>query len=487
MSDETIKTTSASEAERAGRERREALPRRDLGILADRLAGFDPLAMLEAQASTRIPELGPLRYERMAANEFSFLRGSAAIMAHDLAMSPATGLEAQLCGDAHVSNFGVFLSPERRLVFDVNDFDETLPGPFEWDVKRLMASAAVALSSQGHPDRVIAETVAFATKRYRVSMREMATMGNLDVWYQSLDVSANVVALKEIFADAESSPVDEIIAKSERSSSLRAFQKLTEFQGGRLRFRPDPPVVVPMEEILIDEFKGTEVVEIIRQALDAYAETLTSDRASLLRTYMPVDMARKVVGVGSVGTRCFVILLLGCGIDDPLILQVKEAMPSVLESHLGPSACSNSGERVVAGQRMMQTTPDIFLGHTRADYTATESHDFYFRQFHDGKASANLDVIKSTKLFRAYVATCAWTLARGHARSGERGAIAEYLGQSTAFDKAMASFSLAYVERNRRDHAAFLKAIREGRIDATDEKAGSSGHASESPSQPKGP
>jgi hypothetical protein len=388
-------------------------------------------------------------------------------MAHDLAMSPSTGLEAQLCGDAHVANFGVFLSPERRLVFDVNDFDETLPGPFEWDVKRLMASAAVILSAQGHRDKVIADTVQGATERYRLAMRDMATQGNLDVWYQRLDVEENVVVLKEIFADATSSPVDEIIAKAERSSSIRAFEKLTEFDGGRLRFRPDPPVVVPLEEILIDDLKGADVLEIIRQALDGYADSMASDRSYLLKSYVPVDMARKVVGVGSVGTRCFVILLLGQGIEDPLILQVKEAMPSVLESHLGPSVYENAGERVVAGQRMMQTTPDIFLGHTRGFYSATESHDSYFRQFHDGKASANLDDIKSTKLFRAYVQTCAWTLARAHARSGQRVAIAEYLGQGPVFDKAMVAFALAYVDRNRADYAAFKEAVASGRLNTS--------------------
>ena len=465
--DPGIKSAEATAAERAGQKRREALPRRDLGKLAPRLANFDPLALLEAQAATRIPDLGPLRYERMAANEFTFLRGAAAVMAHDLAMSPMTGFEAQLCGDAHVANFGVFLSPERRLVFDVNDFDETLPGPFEWDVKRLMASAAVALSSQGHGEKVIADTVQRSTERYRLAMRDMATLGNLDVWYQRLDVGESVVALKEIFANADSSPVDEIIAKAERSSSRRSFQKLTEFSAGKLQFRADPPVVVPLQEILIDEFKGADVIDITRQALDGYAETIASDRAQLLRSYTPVDMARKVVGVGSVGTRCFIILLLGQGIDAPLILQVKEAMPSVLESHLGPSAFDNAGERVVAGQRMMQTTPDIFLGHTRGFYTATESHDFYFRQFHDGKASANLEEIKNTKLFRSYTMTCAWTLARAHARSGQRRAIAEYLGSSDAFDRAMTSFALAYVERNRQDYGSFTHAIATGRLNAT--------------------
>jgi uncharacterized protein (DUF2252 family) len=466
MSDPMPTSTGAAAERLSGRRRREALPRRDLGILAGRLSGFDPLALLEAQAASRIPELGPLRYERMAVDELSFLRGSAALMAHDLALSPTTGLEAQLCGDAHVANFGVFLSPERRLVFDVNDFDETLRGPFEWDVKRLMASAAVLLSSQGFGDKVVVDTIQFASERYRLAMREMAAKGNLDVWYQHLDLAENVVALKDLFASPGLSPIDDIIARAERSSSRRSFQKMTEVDAGRLRFRDDPPVLVRLEEILIEERRGSDVRLLITEALDAYAASLSSDRAQLLAGYEPVDMARKVVGVGSVGTRCFVILLLGQGIDDPLILQVKEAVPSVLESHLGPSEHENAGARVVAGQRLMQTTPDIFLGYARSDYTPTESHDFYLRQFHDGKASANLAELRGNKLFRAYLATCAWTLARAHARSGQRAAIAEYLGQSNAFDKAMASFALAYVERNRRDHETFVEAIAAGRLEA---------------------
>ena len=472
MSDTAPVTTMTAHGAEAGRARRDTLPRKDLGALATRPDGFDPVSLLEAQAVPRVQSLIPLRHLRMSANEFAFLRGSAASMAYDLALSPSTGLEVQLCGDAHIANFGVFLSPERRLVFDVNDFDETTPGPFEWDVKRLVASAAVAMVSQGYSDKSVAEVVRASVARYREAIRSMAKMGNLDVWYQGLDLSSNVEDLRQVFKREGSSPIDDIIAKAQRSNSKRAFQKMTSFEGGRLRFRHDPPVVVPLSELLAEDrlgpsnFDGRTESEIMDAIVTEYAKTLSTDRAHLLFTYEQVDMARKVVGVGSVGTRCFVALLLGRDMDDPLILQVKEAMPSVLESHLGPSAFANAGERVVAGQRLMQTTPDMFLGYMQAQYTETESHDFYFRQFHDGKASANLEVIDSAELFKSYVAVCAWTLARAHARSGDRAAIAAYLGNSPSFDKAMVEFALAYVERNRSDYGAFVDAIATGRLES---------------------
>ena len=470
MAEESPLTTKTAQGVTAGKARREALPRKDLGRLGDRPADFDLVALLESQEALRVPELVPLRHQRMSVSEFTFLRGSAASMAYDLALTPSTGIDAQLCGDAHVANFGVFLSPERRLVFDVNDFDETLPGPFEWDVKRLMASAAVGLSSQGHPDTVIADVVKTASESYRTGMVDLASKGTLDVWYERLDIEANMDALKEVFKDEASSPIDEIVARARKSNSRRSFQKMTHFASGRLRFRPDPPVIVPLEDLLSQgeiepsNFTGKQPMEVMESVLGEYALTLPSDRAHLLSTYELVDMARKVVGVGSVGTRCFVILLLGRDLDDPLILQVKEAMPSVLESHLGPAAQDNAGARVVAGQRLMQTTPDIFLGHMRANYTPTESHDFYFRQFHDGKASPNLDNLERTELFKRFTSVCAWTLARAHARSGDRAAIASYLGNSSAFDKAMVDFALAYVERNRQDYKTFMDAIASGRL-----------------------
>jgi hypothetical protein len=467
MSEEaSIRTAAAVRSQAAGKARREALPRKSLGQLADRPAGFDPVALLEAQATTRIPSLVPLRYQRMALDEFSFLRGSAASMAYDLALSPSTGIDVQLCGDAHVANFGAYLSPERRLVFDVNDFDETLPGPFEWDLKRLVASAAVALGGQGVAEKVIADVVLAAVGVYRTTVVELAGKGNLDVWYAAMDIEAHLTELRELFGTKNGSPVDDLINRAKRSSSKRAFQKLTTIENGRLSFRPDPPVVVPLSEILVDAFRGIDTRDVIETAMAGYRESLLGDRAYLLRTFESVDMARKVVGVGSVGTRCFVILLLGKGTGDPLILQVKEASGSVLESHLGPSGHENAGQRVVAGQRLMQTTSDIFLGYTRVAYSPTESHDFYVRQFHDGKASVDLSGVIEPKLFGSYLAICAWTLARAHARSGDRVEAAAYLGSSDVFDRAMADWALAYLQRNREDYTLFTDAIASGRLDA---------------------
>ena len=473
MGDVTPLTRTTSRAAEAGRERRNALPRKDLGMLAPRPLNFDPVALIQAQGVPRVPDLLPLRHQRMAANEFAFLRGSAGTMAYDLALTPSTGLDVQLCGDAHVANFGVFLSPERRLVFDVNDFDETLPGPFEWDVKRLVASAAVALSAQGHSEKAIVSVVRSAAESYRVAMRDLAQLGNLDVWNRKLDLETNLDELRKVFVRNGVSAIDAIIAKAQRSSSKRSFQKMVAFDGGRLRFLSDPPVLVPYDEIMHESgirqqtnFTGLDVKSILEIILEDYSKTLISDRAHLLTTYEPVDLARKVVGVGSVGTRCFVFLLLGRDMDDPLILQIKEAMPSVLESHLGPSHFDNSGQRVVEGQRLMQTTPDAFLGYVRVHYSDTESHDFYIRQFHDGKASPDIEVIEDAELFKSFVNVCASTLARAHARSGDRAAIAAYLGNSPSFDKAMVEFALAYVERNRADYGLFCDAIAEGRIEA---------------------
>ena len=469
--DETAPVTKRTADQQAeGRERRNLVPRKELGTLGDRSPSFDVVASLEAQEAARIPSLAPLRHARMAATEFAFLRGAAGVMAYDLSLDPNSGITTQLCGDAHIMNFGVFLSPERHLVFDVNDFDETHPGPFEWDVKRLAASAAVALSEQGYDESEIAGVLRATIAQYRESILEFARMGNLDVWYRHLDLSANIDTLRQLFQTKEGSPVDDIIAKAERSTSTRAFRKMTTFESGRIRFRSNPPLVVPLDELVESgtSFTGYTSQEIIERSLTAYASTLSTSHAALLSSYEQVDMARKVVGVGSVGTRCFVLLLLGRDLDDPLILQLKEAAPSVLEEYTEPCSFDNHGARVVAGQRMMQSTPDLFLGHVRAAYNPTESHDFYFRQFHDGKASADLSNVTRIKNFRSYVGICSWTLARAHARGGQRAALAAYLGNTPGFDKAITQWALAYVERNRADYATFTEAISSGRIATTD-------------------
>jgi uncharacterized protein (DUF2252 family) len=457
-------TASTEQGARSGRARRVALPRKALNVLADRPQGFDPLSLLEAQSEARVPDLVPLRYSRMAASEFAFLRGAAAIMAYDLALAPSTGIDVQLCGDAHLANFGVFFSPERRLVFDVNDFDETLPGPFEWDLKRLVASAAVSLGEMNFTERDTMRVLLSALSVYRTGMKGLAQQGNLEVWYSHLDVESLLDPLREIFQDEHRSPVDDIVARARRSDAKQAFKKLIVMEGGRMRFRSEAPLLVPLEELIEQELVRTQVPDILHDTFEGYASSLPDDRAHLLRSFETVDVARKVVGVGSVGTRCFVILYMGRSYADPFILQVKEAMPSVLESHLGPSRYPTAGQRVVEGQRMVQTTPDIFLGHHRTAYSDTEFHDFYFRQFHDGKASVNLNVVSDVERASAYLGVCAWTLARGHARSGDRSEIASYLGGSDVFDRALGEWGMAYKDRNKQDYDAFTAAIKAKRI-----------------------
>jgi len=465
MSDDKIQTSATRAARAAGKERRIQLPRADLATLPDRPSGFDPVSILESQALDRRAELVPLRYQRMAADEFAFLRGAAATMAYDLALAPNTGIDAQLCGDAHLVNFGIFLSPERRLTFDVNDFDETLPGPFEWDVKRLGASIAVAMLSHGHSEAAAASAVMKTAATYRATVTELDSQGNLEVWYRFLDIEALLPQLREAFKDEHGSPVDALVAKAQKKDSRRAFAKLTGFVDGRLTFIPDPPVVVPLAALLQrDDSPNLSADDAIKLIIDGYTESLPADRAYLLSTFDAVDMARKVVGVGSVGTRCFIVLMLGASIEDPLILQIKEALPSVLESHLGPSHCATAGERVVQGQQLMQTTPDIFLGHKRLAYSETESHDFYVRQLYDGKASVDTEKFHDEVQYGRYGELCGATLARAHARSGRRAEIAAYLGSGKAFEKAIATWSMAYVERSRADYRALLAAIDSGRV-----------------------
>jgi len=457
--------TTATEREIAtGKQRRAELPRKALADLAPRPEGFDPIALLEAQSKDRIQYLVPLRYGRMASSEFAFLRGAAAIMAYDLALNPRTDIDVQLCGDAHVSNFGLFYSPERRLVFDVNDFDETLPGPFEWDMKRLIASAAVGLADAGFSEKELRTILKTGGSVYRQVIKDMAGKGTLDVWYSFLDVENYVQAFRSTFKDENQLPIDGVIDKAKRSDSRTAFKKMIVFEGGKMGFRNDPPLLVPLDELPEAQQLREQANDILGPVFAGYADSLPNDRRHLFNEYELVDVARKVVGVGSVGTRCFVALLLGRGFDDPLILQVKEATASVLEAHLGPSKYETSGQRVVEGQRLMQTTPDIFLGSTRAQYTEDEHHDFYFRQFHDGKASVEISELTTVEMATRYLSACAWTLARAHARSGNREAIASYVGGSDAFDTAIADWGLAYRERNRVDYEAFKAAIESGRI-----------------------
>jgi len=425
----------------------------------------DPVAILEAQAASRVPELVPVRYGRMLVSPFTFYRGAAAVMAHDLAATPRAGLRVQLCGDAHLSNVGGYASPERSLVFDLNDFDETLPGPFEWDVKRLAASFEIAGRDRDFTDAQRTKAVLNAVRSYREWMRKLAEARTLDVWYAQLDVATIEQRLREQQATHQAHVVAKGAAKARTKDSMKAFAKLTQVVDGERRIVSDPPLIVSAADLARDAGLQYEYLEgVIHELFREYRETLQSDRRHLLEEFRMVDLARKVVGVGSVGTRCWIVLLLGRDGDDPLFLQIKEAQESVLEPYLGKSEYENHGERVVAGQRLMQATSDIFLGwlHSKETLDGAE-RDFFVRQLWDWKASVDLDTILPAGL-ELYGEVCGFLLARAHACSGDRIAIASYLGKSDTFDRALAEFAVAYADQNERDHAAMQKAADEGRI-----------------------
>ncbi|MFE4637797.1 DUF2252 domain-containing protein [Streptomyces sp. NPDC056773] len=410
----------------------------------------DPLDVLARQAADRVAELLPVRYGRMADSPFAFLRGSAAVMAADLAARPHTGLTVQLCGDAHLLNFGLFASPDRALLFDLNDFDETLPGPFEWDVKRLAASAAVAARDDGHGDDRAWQAALAAARAYRLSMRRLAGQGELDVWYQRFDTAELIPMIRR---NKVRNRVEASLARARRRTSLQAFAKLTETRDGRRRIIHDPPLLEP-----VTATESRAVDEIFRE----YRATLPEERRRLLDRYRFVEAARKAVGVGSVGTRCYIVLLTGRDERDPLFLQIKEAGPSVLEDHLPAAGHDHHGHRVVAGQKLLQSGGDIFLGWT----TGPAGRHFYLRQLRDMKGSAVVETM-TPDLLRQYVELCGTALARAHARSGDRIAIAGYLGKADAFDRATADFALRYADQTALDHALLTAAISHGAITAT--------------------
>ncbi|HEX5609284.1 MAG TPA: DUF2252 domain-containing protein [Solirubrobacterales bacterium] len=424
----------------------------------------DPVAILERQAESRVAELVPIRYGRMAASPFAFYRGAAAVMAADLARTPVSGLRVQACGDAHLANFGAFAAPDRRLVFDLNDFDESLPAPWEWDVKRMAASFEIAARESGFKRKRREAAVLRGVGAYREAMREFASQGNLEVWYARLDIED---ALSELEAeDPELLPrLRRGVVKAKGKDSLRALEKLTEKVDGELRFRSEPPLLVPGEE-LVPAGNGRDVAEALEEVLAAYRASLAPDRQHLLDGYRFSQIARKVVGVGSVGTRAWVVLLEGSGDADPLFLQAKEAQASVLEPYAGASRYRNHGRRVVEGQRLMQAASDIFLGWCPA-VGLEGRRDFYVRQLWDWKRSAEVERL-SPRGLEIYARVCGWTLARAHARSGDRIAIGAYLGGSDSFDQAIVAFSAAYADQNERDHAALQAAIAAGDITAED-------------------
>jgi uncharacterized protein (DUF2252 family) len=434
----------------------------------DRHAGFDPatgrdpIALLESQAPSRLPDLVPIRYGRMAVSPFSFYRGAALVMAHDLAGTPTSGLTTQLCGDAHLSNFGLFASPERRMLFDINDFDETCPGPWEWDLKRLAASFAVACREVGLPAKKGRDVVRNVARVYREAMTQFAGMRDLDVWYTHGDVTDIQQRYAKKLRPSGRKQLSATVAKARTRDSMQALNKLTKIVDGQRRIISDPPLIVTVRDLLPDvERKVFEewMHDLVRQ----YRRSLQSDRRRLIERFQAVDMARKVVGVGSVGTRCWIILMLGRDDNDPLFLQAKEAGPSVLTAVGCKSEAANEGQRVVAGQRLMQAASDIFLGWQRVRGVDDVQRDFYIRQLRDWKGSAEIDGM-APEGFMAYGNLCAWTLARAHARSGDRIAIAAYLGETDGFDKAIAAFSEAYADQNERDYNALKAAVDSGRL-----------------------
>jgi uncharacterized protein (DUF2252 family) len=433
-------------------------------------AGRDPVAILEAQSVSRVPELVPLRYGRMLVSPFTFYRGAAAVMAFDLAGAPRTGLQAQLCGDAHLANVGGYASPERKLVIDLNDFDETLPGPFEWDVKRLAASFEIAGRDRDFTRAQRTKAVLNAVRSYREWMRKLAEMSNLEVWYAHLDADAIEARLREQQDRKQLKRVARSVAKARTKDSLKAFAKLTTEVDGERRIISDPPLIVPIHELAEQAgFSEDRVTDELHDLFRRYRRTLLPDRRHILEQFRWIDVARKVVGVGSVGTRCWIVLLEGRDSDDPLFLQVKEAGPSVLEPYLGKSKYSNHGQRIVLGQRLMQSASDIFLGWVHADQTLDgEPRDFYFRQLWDWKTSVDLDAILPRGL-EIYGDVCGFLLARAHARSGDRVAIASYLGKGDTFDRALLEFATAYADQNERDHAALREAADQGRIAVEEE------------------
>ena len=466
---------SVEDRKARGTSARQRTPRSSLRGWVPVEGRLDPVALLEAQNVTREQDLVPVRHGRMLVSPFTFYRGSAKIMAEDLKDTPRAGLITQLCGDAHLSNFGVFASPERRLLFDLNDFDETLPGPFEYDVLRMTASFTIAARNNGFSAADTRDVTRAAVRSYREAMAGFATMGTMDIWYARLseeeltaDIQLAIGTQKgkqRKSAEAIGKNAQRNAAKARSRDSLQALSKLAEYVDGQYRIVSQPPIVIPARELL-DHFgmSPDETRQALHSQLRSYRATLQEDRRHLLERFQLVDVARKVVGVGSVGTRSFIALLQGRDEQDPLFLQVKEATASVLEDHLPKSRYKQPGERVVQGQRMMQAASDIYLGWTRG---VQENRYLYWRQLRDMKGSAVIEEMKPLAM-TLYAHACGWTLARAHARSGDPIAIAAYLGQSDKFDTAVTDFSERYADQNDRDYEAFAEAVRSGRLQAVE-------------------
>ncbi|MEV2197500.1 DUF2252 domain-containing protein [Streptomyces phaeochromogenes] len=459
-----IRHRTPQERAEHGKAARSTAPRSSHAEFAPTPKRPDPVDIIEAQSATRVPELVPIRYGRMTESPFRFYRGAAAIMAGDLDDTPRSGIRAQLCGDAHLLNFRLLASPERRMMFDINDFDETLPGPWEWDVKRLTASFVIAGRANDFSDKERARIVRATVRSYREWMRRFARMGNLDVWYAQFDEAW----VRQQFGPALSARArdrwSQAVTKARGRDSLQAFGKLTRVVDGQIRIAAVPPLITPLQDLL----QGVErdaLEKEVHRLIERYGHTVQSDRRALLQQYRVADMARKVVGVGSVGTRCWIVLLLGRDDRDPLLLQAKEADQSVLAPFAGAGAHATQGERVVCGQRLMQATSDIFLGWERVDGIDGRRRDFYVRQLRDWKGIAQPELMVPAGM-KTFGELCGATLARAHARSGDRIAIASYLGGGDSFDRALATFAESYADQNEKDHQALVDAVRSGRVTA---------------------
>ncbi len=447
-----------------GKAARGLVPREDHAAYELPFDRPDPVDLLELQGRTRVPELVPVRYGRMLVSPFAYFRGAALPMASDLAHTPVTGLTVQACGDAHLSNFGVFASPERRLVFDINDFDETLPGPWEWDVKRLAASIEIAARENGFTPKQSRKLVLAAVRRYREAMRDFAAMTNLDVWYAHLDLDRMRAELSSGVSSRLRKKLDQGLVRARTRDSMQALGKLATLVDGRYQIVADPPLIVPAADLTDSAEEALDFRPMIAGLIAAYRRTLREDAAELLGRYQIADLARKVVGVGSVGTRCWILLMLGSDGSDPLFLQVKEAERSVLSDFTEPSEFDHHGQRVVIGQRFTQAASDVFLGWVRVeDGIDGRPHDYYTRQLRDWKLSVDVSAMNPDWM-RRYVGFCGWTLARAHARTGDRFALAGYLGSAAVFDEAIADFAASFADQNERDHAALAQAAQSGQI-----------------------
>lgn len=450
---------SVEERRDLGRARRSVIPRSSLADFAIPTDRPDPVALLESQNTSRIASLIPIRYQRMLSSPFAFFRGAALIMASDLAAGKDTELHAQLCGDAHLSNFGLFGSPERKLVFDINDFDETRPGPWEWDVKRLLASLAVAGRANGFDADEHERVIRTSAKAYRERMRTFAAMGELDVWYAETAIDDALLAtVDRRYAVA----IRKTATKAQSRTNLKELSKLTRLVGGKRRLISDPPLIVPIDE-LVGKADARKHEQRMSDLVKAYQQSLAPSLRSLVTRFRYAGMARKVVGVGSVGIRAWVVMLLGRDDEDPLLLQVKEAQPSVLEGYLGPSGYTNAAQRVVEGHRLMQASGDILLGWLRCIGPDSYEADYYVRQLRDWKGSAEVESM-TPQLLADYGRSCGHVLARAHARTGDRIAIASYLGSGDSADVALARFAEAYAEQNERDYAALRAAAANHRL-----------------------